>query len=425
MYYIYFGLFSSLFNKLVKPVFNAVYKAILKPLFKLIGQMFEAIFVPIYNKVLQPILEKVAMSLIKTFWSFIKSLLAESLYKIEVFLYKIIDGIVDIFEILIGTKNVYFQNEGKTGSMITLFINNKDFMKIFWIFVLIAVGTLIIISVIATFRVAYGDDSRGQNTINKVIKDLLKSIFTMFTGPFYALVLIFFSITLAKTTLTIFSSNLSSNNSGRMTFGSVLFALSTMEVGSGNAGSIHDYKRSRFLYNELDYSDIDQVKRYFNLEKLNTVVGIIIGIVVLLSLIKVMYTLSVRIFDILILFLCLPFFASTIPIDNGEKYKRWKDMFIGRLFISNGTFLVFLITQVLFLPWVVSLNIETGNSIANYALICILVVSTITNICKFPSLAQGLFSYESASIDAENNRFVGDSFKSMIASVKNVASSAT
>ena len=69
---------------------------------------------------------------------------------------------------------------------------------------------------------------------------------------------------------------------------------------------------------------------------------------------------------------------------------------------------MFLLTQMVFLPWVANVKLDIGyHENANTLLRIIMILAVITNMTNFSSLAQGLFSYEAATIDTSNQAAMG------------------
>lgn len=74
-------------------------------------------------------------------------------------------------------------------------------------------------------------------------------------------------------------------------------------------------------------------------------------LMILLMMIEIVQAIT-RIFMILILFVVSPYFVAMMPLDDGAKFKRWKDMFVGFSIACFGPVLAMRIYLVI-LPYVV------------------------------------------------------------------------
>ena len=106
----------------------------------------------------------------------------------------------------------------------------------------------------------------------------------------------------------------------------------------------------------------------------NFLIAYICAIVLLIALIGATFGLVKRLFDIVILFITLPGIVATIPLDDGAKFKLWRETVISKVFLAFGTVLaVNVFTIVAPSLWGVSMgNADFGfvNSVLRLVLIC-------------------------------------------------------
>ena len=95
-----------------------------------------------------------------------------------------------------------------------------------------------------------------------------------------------------------------------------------------------------FLTGELDYTDIGVVKQYYDLSEMNYVIGLLGGLVMLVIFAISSFTFIQRIFDIILLYIVSPISISTLPLDQGNRFKVWKDMMISKILSAYGIILV-------------------------------------------------------------------------------------
>ncbi len=109
-------------------------------------------------------------------------------------------------------------------------------------------------------------------------------------------------------------------------------------------------------------------------DNFNFIIAYICAIVLLIALIGATFGLVKRLFDIVILFIVLPGISATIPLDDGAKFKLWRETVISKVFLAFGTVIavnVFLIVA----PSLLSISIGTAessllNSVLRLVLVC-------------------------------------------------------
>ena len=94
-----------------------------------------------------------------------------------------------------------------------------------------------------------------------------------------------------------------------------------------------------FLTGELSYFDIDVVSQYYNLRNLDFLIGIFGSIVIMVMFVMSAVTFIQRIFDIVLLYIISPVSVSTIPVDNGNRFRIWRDMTISKVLGAYGIIL--------------------------------------------------------------------------------------
>lgn len=106
----------------------------------------------------------------------------------------------------------------------------------------------------------------------------------------------------------------------------------------------------------------------------NFIIAYICAIVLLIALIGATFGLVKRLYDIVLLFIALPGITATIPLDDGAKFKLWRETVISKVFLAFGTVLaVNVFTIVAPSIWGISVGTTTGgftNSVLRLVLIC-------------------------------------------------------
>ncbi len=97
-----------------------------------------------------------------------------------------------------------------------------------------------------------------------------------------------------------------------------------------------DAVRRPYLVGNQLYKNLDRVKADFYPTEFDYVTGFVSAIVVLFILTGAVLYFIRRLFEILLLYLVAPLFASTIPADDGMLFKKWREVFIAKFFSGFG-----------------------------------------------------------------------------------------
>lgn len=145
-----------------------------------------------------------------------------------------------------------------------------------------------------------------------------------------------------------------------------VFLVSSMNAarnsGRRNA-SFDDPLRQAYLRGERDYTSYSQVQSDFDLSKINFFTAYIAGLVLLFVLFNVILNFIVRMFNIALLYITAPFFASSMAMDDGERFKTWGQSFAIQLFSGFGTVIAMRL-YLIFIPVIMSSDMVffIGNS---------------------------------------------------------------
>jgi hypothetical protein len=106
-----------------------------------------------------------------------------------------------------------------------------------------------------------------------------------------------------------------------------------------------------FVNGQLDFNELSTVKMYYDLGELNFFVGIISGLILLILFAIAAIVFIQRLFDIVLLYIISPVSVSTIPLDDGQRFKIWREMLVSKILGAYGIIfamnLFFIITPLL------------------------------------------------------------------------------
>lgn len=169
-------------------------------------------------------------------------------------------------------------------------------------------------------------------------------------------------------------------------FGAMLFLTATFDAArnglNGKDASITDSLRGKYLTGSRNYKDLDHVKADFNLdyEYFNHLTLIISAIFIGLQFVEILVDCIVRIFNMLLLYITAPLFASTIPMDDGSKFKQWTLSFTIQTLSVIGV-VVTLRIYMMFVPIIMSGDLQFmddtyGNMVAKVIIMIAAAMAT-------------------------------------------------
>ena len=255
-------------------------------------------------------------------------------YGIQKSICYIIDFIKDIFYMLAGIEPV--KVDGQESDLLSHFLLSDAVKKAFWLVVLIAVVLLVLFVIIAIVRSEYAN---GENKKSKtlILGKACQSFIIFMMVPFILLT----GITLSNTVVGAVNKSMNPyvlEQGQDATIGGQILVTSGYYAYIGDESERQEIE-IKFITGELDYNDMDVVSQYYKIRSLDFFVGIIGSLVILVMFVMSAISFIQRIFDIILLYIVSPISVSTIPTDDGQRFKQWKEMLIGKVLGAYGIIL--------------------------------------------------------------------------------------
>lgn len=143
-------------------------------------------------------------------------------------------------------------------------------------------------------------------------------------------------------------------------------------------------------------------------ESFNYFIAYLCAIVLLIALIGATFGLVKRLFDIVILFITLPGIVATIPLDDGAKFKLWRETVISKVFLAFGTVIAVNVFTIV-APQIWGINLSTAGVYVNMLLKAVLICGGALTI----SGGQLLFA-RLLGTSAEESREMGQSARTLM-----------
>ena len=143
---------------------------------------------------------------------------------------------------------------------------------------------------------------------------------------------------------------------------------------------------------------------YYDLLKYNYLIGYIASGTIVMLLLNLMIGVVQRLFDLTILFIVSPAFIAAMPLDDGSRYKKWKDQFIAKTLACYGPIiginLAFTILTLVQRIYIFDPDGGGLNGLFNALMQCIFVITAILCVKDFGKLINGLVGGD----DITNNK---------------------
>ncbi len=266
--------------------------------------------------------------------SFLTDWIFELLYGLQKTICYIIDFIREIFYTLAGIQSVNI--DGEETDLLSHFILSDSITTIFYYIFLIAVILLVVFVIIAILRseYAHGENKRSKGAI---LGKAFHSFVLFLMVPFVLIAGMVF-------TNTVMGAINDSMNPYYLESGVQSSIGSQILVTSGHYAFIgtdeeKEIIEQMFLNGELDYFDTSVVSTYYDLSSMDFLIGLFGSIVIMVMFVMSSVYFIQRIFDIVLLYIISPVSVSTIPLDDGERFKIWRNMLISKVLGAYGIIL--------------------------------------------------------------------------------------
>ena len=260
----------------------------------------------------------------------------EFLYLISKTLLRLIDGLILCANKLCGIEPINFQGEEMDFLSYLLFSEEVGFA--FRISAVLATVLLVIFTVFMILRSIVKDKVEG--TPAQIAVKSFKTLLTFFFVP----LIIFAFITVGNTFMNaLYQATIQGSSSP----GAFLF--SAFAIDGGMDATVAE----QFRMGHFDYNDTDLVAQYMELDNFPFIFSWIAGGVVLFGIGSAMLVFVDRVLSIVILYIAAPISISTSVLDDGARFKLWRDQFLSKFIMGYGM--------------IIAINV--------YALVCALVMN--------------------------------------------------
>ena len=282
-------------------------------------------------------------------------------------LLKLVDGLMEIFSAISGITDVTYK--GEKVNIIEFLAGDSTVNTIFWCIFILAIGLTCIFTIAALIK----------NMINsqRNVSTIVGKFFLALLGTMAMLTVLFLIILISNSLLVLVSQIFQIGNTTKLS--SALFNACAGDWINGY--SVSEFDISRLGVKEIfgDYTtgfvfpDKWKYNGMVNPDKFLYLPSLISGVALAIALVVAVLNLSKRVYEIIFMYFVMPMSMSTLPLDDGARFKTWRETFITKIVIAYGT--VFSVNIfVLLLPLITRMRIDEISGFGNSMFLIFMIV---------------------------------------------------
>ena len=282
---------------------------------------------------------------------------------------KVIDGIMEIFSAIAGVTDVTYQ--GKRVNIIEFIVGDSTVGTIFWCVFILAVGLTCIFTIVALVK--------NMIANNRNITTIIGKFFLALLGTLAMVVVVILGILISNAILVLVSEIFEIGNTTKLSnsiFNACVgdwvngYSINEINVSTLSVRKIFgDYNTAAFGIWPTSWKNNGMVNpdTFLYLPSMIASIGLTIAMVVAII------NLAKRVYEIVLLYIVLPVSMSTIAVDDGARFKIWRETFITKIVLAYGT--VFSVNIfILILPFISKMKIPGVSNFANSMFLIFMII---------------------------------------------------
>ena len=248
---------------------------------------------------------------------------------------KMIDGLMEIFSAIAGVTNVNLN--GKSVNIIEALVGDSTVATIFWCIFILAVGLTCIFTIVGLVK--------NMIANNRNISSIVGKFFLALLGTIAMLAVVFLGILIANSLLQLLAKIFQIGNTTKLSnalFDACVgnwingYNINKIDVTSLSVGDIFGtYKSALFGVWPTTWKCNGMVNPNTFMYLPAMIASIALGI----ALIVAVLNLAKRVYEIIFMYFCMPVSMSTLPLDDGARFKNWREQFVTKIVLAYGTVL--------------------------------------------------------------------------------------
>ena len=321
----------------------------------------------------------------------------------------LVDCIMEVFGALSGLTSVSVEGSTEEVNLLEYLVTNKDVQTVFFVIAGISVFIAFCFTIVAIIKNSV--ISKRKSHAKTLLEFLMTVISTLLTA--FALLAI---IWLANEILQLIDMafNIENTNSLGQTIMNIC-AGQSIDWGDRKVNGFSFGDSTNAFFGKLDPAwmgilyNVNKpgVGGVADITTFNFLTATIASVALLIVMVQAVLGLTARVFNVVFIYLCAPMIVATVPLDDGARFKLWRETAISKVLLAYGTVLAVNVF-ILLLPLITHMRISAVSQTVNDLFVLILVVCGAFTI----PAGQLLFS-RLIGTQAEENREAMSGIRSM------------
>lgn len=298
----------------------------------------------------------------------------------------LLDGLMEIFSSISGVTSVNYH--GEQVNIIEMLAGNSTVAAVFWCIFILSVGLTCIFAIVGLVK--------NMIANNRNISSIVGKFFLALLGTMAMLAVVILGILIANALLQLLAHIFQLENSTKLS--NAIFNACVGKWVNGysiNGINITSYSVSDILgsYSTAAFGmwpNSWKCNGMINPNSFMYLPALIAGIAILVALLISTLNLAKRIYEIIYLYFCMPVSMATLPLDDGARFKNWREMFVTKIILAYGAVLAVNVF-ILLLPLIQQIKLNGADSFANSIFIIFMIVGGAILIPTGQSLFARLF----------------------------------
>ena len=296
--------------------------------------------------------------------------LQEIVMQLFLWILRLIDGTMEIFSAIAGITDVTYQ--GQRVNIIEHLAAQTQVGTIFWCVFILAVGLTAIFTIVAIIK--------NMIANNRNLSSIVGKFFLALLGTMAMLAVVVLGILISNSVLVLVSRIFQIENTTKLSN-----SLFNACVGEGwiNGYSISEVDVSTLTVRDImgEYNTAFlgiwpvswQNDAMIAPDKFLYLPSLVASIGVMIALLIAILNLAKRVYEIIFLYIVMPVSMSTLPLDDGAKFKAWRETFITKIILAYGS--VFSVNIfILLLPIITKMHIDGISGFGNGMFLIFMII---------------------------------------------------
>lgn len=282
---------------------------------------------------------------------------------------RLIDGIMEIFSAIAGITDVTVG--GQKVNIIEYLVGDATVGTIFWCVFILAVGLTCIFGIVALVKNMIANNRNISSIIGKIGLSLL--------GTMAMLVVVILGILIANALLALVAEIFQIGNTTKLSnalFNACVgewlngYTVSEIDITSCSVSKIMgDYNATAFGIWPTSWKGNGMI----NPDSFLYLPSMIASIALMIALVVAIINLAKRVYEIVLLYIVMPVSMATLPLDDGAKFKMWRETFVTKIILAYGT--VFSVNIfILLLPLISKMHIDGVGGFGNSMFLIFMII---------------------------------------------------